>query len=143
VTGTLDEIILYADEQNAQCDGQFCPPKEEWKKDDGTPATKGRYSIFVCDRLGSNGLHYAVFYRKPAAVMEYMLKIGFGVDDENICCSSLHIASVNGDVERVEWLIRNGATINTRTKRCLFPPICLGKWTPRDLAALCLAKTGD
>jgi hypothetical protein len=45
----------------------FCPPEEEWNKDDGTPAIKGRYQIFLCDRLSSNALHYAVFYRKPVA----------------------------------------------------------------------------
>jgi hypothetical protein len=72
-----------------------------------------------------------------------MLKVGFDVDDANICCTSLHIASVNGDVERVEWLIRNGATTTTRCKRCLFPPICLGTWTPRDLAALSLSRSGQ
>jgi hypothetical protein len=64
VTGTLDDILFYVKEQNSASDGQFCPPEEEWGKGD-RPATKGRYKIFVCDRLGSNALQYAIFYRKP------------------------------------------------------------------------------
>ena len=77
------------------------------------------------------------------SVLDLLLKIGFGIDDMNTCATALHIAAVNGDVERVEWLIGHGANSSLATKKQLFPVPCPGEYTARDLCSLSFSKAGQ
>lgn len=67
------------------------------------------------DRHGQSVLHYAVNSGNIDMVEYLMATLGkdLSINQNDACCfSPLHMASANGDIEMVRWLLRRGANVN-------------------------------